>query len=347
VTVNADLSDTDLNGRLLRVLRGVTGRPGLAFEHDPVPLTGGYWAELLAFSLAEPPPGWPRDLVIRLMPDSSVARKETIFQAAVSDAGFRTPAVRAFGGPDDGLGRAFMVMDRVHGAPLMPGLAGAGALAAGLRQAGRMPDALASVMAALHAIDPRPVRDQLASVGDIPITLEQMLSMLRHWAGRFQREDLARAGKWLADHPRSAGPTVICHGDVHPFNALADGSQVTLLDWSACLIAPRAYDVAFTTSMLSEPPLDVPGSLRPFVRRAGRRLASRFLRRYQAHAATSIGREDLRWHQAVVSLRALTEVASWEYDGIIGERAGHPWLVCGPALAARLSAVTGGSVRPR
>ena len=347
MTVNTDLSGTDLNGRLLRLLRGVTGRAGLAFEHDPVPLTGGYWAELLAFSLVEPPPGWPRELVIRLMPDSAVARKETIFQVTVANTGFRTPAVRAFGGPEDGLGRAFMVMDRAAGAPLMPGLAGPSALAAGLRQAGRMPDALASVMAGLHAIDPQPVRDQLASVADIPISLGQVLPMLRDWAGRFQRDDLARAGTWLADHPRPPQPEVICHGDVHPFNVLADGSQLTLLDWSSCLIAPRSYDVAFTTSLLGEPPLDVPRSLRPSIRRAGRWLASRFLRRYQVHAATSIDREDLRWHQAVVSLRALTEVASWEYGGIIGERAGHPWLACGQAFAARLTAVTGVPVRPR
>jgi len=339
--------DTDLSSQLLDVLRDTTGRSGLAFDGDLVPLTGGYWAELLAFSLVEPPPGWPRDLVVRLMPDAVVARKETIVQAAVSEAGFRTPAVRAFGGPDDGLGRAFMVMDRADGGPLIPGLVGAGALVAGLRQAGRMPDVLASVMAALHAVDPKPVRDQLASVGDIPITLGEMLPMLRDWAVRFQRDDLTRAGAWLADHPRPAEPEVICHGDVHPFNVLADGSRVTLLDWSACLIAPRSYDVAFTISMLSEAPLEVPGSLRPLVRRAGRLVASRFLRRYQVHAATAISREDLRWHRAVVSLRALTEVASWEYYGIMGERAGHPWRVTGPALAARLAAVTGVPIRPR
>jgi aminoglycoside phosphotransferase (APT) family kinase protein len=281
------------------------------------------------------------------MPDAVVARKETIFQAAVADAGFRTPVVRASGSPDDGLGRAFMVMDRADGAPLIPGLAGVGALVAGLRQAGRMPEVLASTMAALHALDPEAVRDQLASVGDLPITVDQMLPMLRDWAVRFQRDDLTRAAAWLTAHPRPGEPEVICHGDVHPFNVLADGSQVTLLDWSSCLIAPRSYDVAFTTTLLSEPPLAVPGPLRPIVRRAGRLLASRFLRRYQAHAVTSISREDLRWHQAVVSLRALTEVASWDYDGIMGERAGHPWLVSGPALAARLAAVTGVSVRPR
>jgi len=338
---------TDLNSRLLGVLRTATGRRGLAFEREPVSLTGGFWAELLAFSLCDPPPGWPRDLVARLMPEAGVARKETIVQAAVSAAGYRTPAVRASGEPGDGLGRAFMIMDRAAGAPLMPGLIGANALVAGLRQAAGMPEALASAMAALHALDPQPVRDQLATPGDVPVTLGGMLTALRASAVRCQRGDLATAAEWLIDHPRPDEPEVICHGDLHPFNVLAAGDQVTVLDWSASLLAPAAYDVAFTTSMLCEPPLELPGPLRPLARRGGRLLAGRFLRRYQVHAGTSISHEDVRWHRAVVSLRALTEVAIWAHDGTIGQRAGHPWLACGPALAAHLAVVTGAAIRPR
>src|SRR5262249_26790575 len=122
---------------------------------------------------------------------------------------------------------------------------------------------------------------------------------------------------------------------------------VTVLDWSAALLAPRAYDVAFTTVMLAEPPLLVPAGLRPIVQGAGRWLARRFLSRYQAHAATGLSRSELRWHRAVVRLRSLTEVAGWVHDGIVGERAGHPWLATGPSAAAFLSSLTGVSVRPR
>ena len=46
-----------------------------------------------------------------------LARKETTVQAAVASAGFPTPVVRASGGPEGGLGRAFTVMDRASGAP--------------------------------------------------------------------------------------------------------------------------------------------------------------------------------------------------------------------------------------
>jgi len=94
----------------------VTGLPALAYAQAPQVLSGGSWAELLAFSLADPPAGWPRDLVARVMPEPGLARKETIVQAAVAAAGDPTRAVRASGGPDSGLGRAFMVMDRARGA---------------------------------------------------------------------------------------------------------------------------------------------------------------------------------------------------------------------------------------
>ena len=87
-------------------------------------MRGGFWAELFAFSLANPPAGWPAELVARLMPDPGSARKETIVQRAVAAAGFPTPIVRAAGSPDDGLGLAFMVMDRAPGGPALSGLDG-------------------------------------------------------------------------------------------------------------------------------------------------------------------------------------------------------------------------------
>jgi hypothetical protein len=198
--------DADLNTRLLAALRIGTGLPELAYSGRPEPLTGGFAAELLAFALADPPPGWPRQLVARIMPEAGVARKETIVQAAVAASGFPTPAVRLAGGPGSSLGRAFMVMDRAAGSPLFPGLHGAGTIAAGARQAGRLPHILAASMAALHAIDPQPVRDQLRDLGDVPVTLCGLLCALRDAAERFRRDDLARAARWLIDHPRPRHP---------------------------------------------------------------------------------------------------------------------------------------------
>jgi aminoglycoside phosphotransferase (APT) family kinase protein len=339
VTVN-----TELEVRLLDVLRAQTGRPDLSYYGDPVSLSGGFWAEIVAFSLADPPPGWPADLVARVMPDAWVARKETIVHAAVVAQGFPTPAVRACGGPEAGLGRAFMVMDRATGTPLLSGLDGAKAIASIVRLVRQLPDVLATTMARLHALDPEPVRARLAGVDGAPSTVTGLLGTLAGYAADFGRADLAQAGRWLVEHRYDPAPDVVCHGDLHPFNLLVSEGQVTLLDWSASLLAPRAHDVAFTAMMLSDPPLAAPAVLRPVVRSAGRLLARRFVRRYEKRAGVAIAAELIAWHRAVVCLRALTEVASWVHDDAVDEHAGHPWLALGPAMATWIGAVTGAPV---
>jgi len=36
---------------------------------------------------------------------------------------------------------------------------------------------------------------------------------------------LTRAARWLAGHPPAPAADVICHGDLHPFNLLADADH--------------------------------------------------------------------------------------------------------------------------
>jgi aminoglycoside phosphotransferase (APT) family kinase protein len=340
------LGSDSLPSQLLGVLRGLTKSPGLEYARPPERLTGGFWAELIAFSLSDPPPGWAGELVARVMPNPDVARKETIVQVAVAAAGFPTPAVRASGSPEAGLGRAFMIMDRAAGRPLLSGLDGIAAIAQGTRLVQRIPETLAATMAKLHSLDPKPVRIQLDSVGDVGgASVPSRLEALRQITTRYGRADLTSAAQWLIDHPPLPAPAVICHGDLHPFNLLVDGDQITVLDWSSALVGPRAHDVAFTSLLLAEPPLAVPRRLRPAVRLLGRRMASRFVRAYQHHSGATTRPQELQWHQALVCLRALTDVSGWAYEGQARAHAGHPWLVCGPAFAARLTAATGVQVR--
>jgi hypothetical protein len=40
-------------------------------------------------------------------------------------------------------------------------------------------------------------------------------------------------------------------------------------------------------------------------------------------------------------------VASWVHQGVADAHAGHPWLLCGPAFAQRLAALTGAPVKAR
>ncbi|HEY6314498.1 MAG TPA: phosphotransferase [Streptosporangiaceae bacterium] len=281
------------------------------------------------------------------MPDPTTARNETIVQSAVAAAGFPTPFVRASGGPDCGLGQAFMVMDRAAGAPALSGLDGGLTPAAVPRLLRRIPGLLAGSMARLHALDPDLVRGDLEQVPEVAVSVTDLLTRLARFAAEFGRPDLVSAARWLTDHPPAPAPDVICHGDLHPFNLLADGDRVTVLDWSTALLAPRAYDVAFTSLLLGEPPLRVPGWQRPLVRVVGGELARRFVRSYRRRTATTIEPGTLRWYRAVVCLRALVEVASWVHQGVADARAGYPWLVSGPAFARRLATLTGAPVRAR
>lgn len=339
---------TRLEDDLLDVLRAATATPALAFDTPPSRLTGGFWAELISFRLRGAPAGWEGDLVARVMPDPRIAAKETAMQSEVAAQGYPTPTVHLAGGPDDGLGRAFMVMDLATGGPLLGGLGGLGAVAALPRLARRLPDALGETMARLHGLDPAPVRARLtgADVGGLGITT--VVSNAGESAALCDRADLVAAARWLEEHPPPTTPEVICHGDLHPFNLLVDaGGAVTVLDWSASLLGPAAYDMAFTGLVLAEPPVSVPRAFRPAVRVAGRWLARRFRKAYSRHATVDVDPETLRWYEGVVCLRALVEVAHWVAAGQVEERRGHPWLVSGPAFATRLSALTGKAVTPR
>jgi aminoglycoside phosphotransferase (APT) family kinase protein len=343
VTVEGDV----VEDRLLAVLRQVTSSPQLAYSRSPARLSGGFWAELFAFSLAEPPDGWPHDLVARIMPDAATARRETAIQQCVAAAAFPTPVVRAAGGPGDGLGSAFMIMDRAPGAPLLAGLSLAAALRRGPALFGEIPRLLASTMARLHALDPEPVRAQLEASEAVLVTVGSMLARARQLGAEFGRPDLERAAQWLIDHPAGPAAEVICHGDLHPFNLLRDGARITLLDWSTALLGARCYDVAFTSLSLAEAAIEVPGWLRPAVRWIGRRMAARFVRSYQRSTGVAIDRAELAWYQAAVCLRALVEVAGWMHSGQQDARAAHPWVRSGQTFADRLTATTGLAVWPR
>jgi len=125
-------------------------------------------------------------------------------------------------------------------------------------------------MAKLHSLDPEPVRSQLDSTRHVGASVGSLLEALRQTAARYGRADLTGAAQWLIDHPPLLAPDVICHGDLHPLNLLIDGDHITVLDWSSALVGPTAHDVAFTSLLLAEPPLAVPGRLQPAVRFLGR-----------------------------------------------------------------------------
>ena len=74
---------------------------------------------------------------------------------------------------------------------------------------------------------------------------------------------------------------------------------------------------------------------------------SHFLRAYERATGGPVDRASLAWHQGVVCVRALVEVAGWVAAGTIEGRDGHPWVIAGDAFAARLHSLTSVEVTPR
>src|SRR5438477_13073 len=149
---------TDVEGRLLEVLRRKTESPELRYATPPLPVTGGFWADILAVRLTGAPPDLDRDLIVRIVPTVEAAQREAIVQSEVVAQGFPAPPVRLTGMAQDGRGRPFIVMDRMPGRPPLPEIGGPAALAGIGRAAIKLPDLLARTAARLHALDPAPLR---------------------------------------------------------------------------------------------------------------------------------------------------------------------------------------------
>ena len=343
------LSGPTPESRLLDTLRRRAGAPRLRFASAPERVTGGFWAEIWAVRLEGGGPDLDGDVIVRVMPDTAVARREMVVQSEVGRQGFPAPRVRLTGEAGDGLGRPFMVMDRVPGRPPIPPLTGTAALAAIGRAAIRLPDLMARTSAQLHALDPAPLRAQLEGLDGALVDVDDLVSLLSERAAAAERPDLARAAQQMSTRRPPSEREAICHGDLHPFNLLVDGDRVSVVDWSLGLVADPAFDLGFTWLVMAMAPIDVTRRLRAPVRAAARRGASQFLRRYRVHAPAaeaSLADDMLQWYSAVHCLRALIEVAEWIAAGSVDDKAGHPWLVMAAQMAVRLSAVAGEDVRP-
>ncbi len=306
-------------GRLVELLRAEPGFERAELAGAPQPITGGFWASMSLVQLANVAP--PLDtLVLRVMPDPALAAKETVFQREIARQGFPAPAVRLSGGADVGIGGAFMLMDRAPGAPALAGLDGIAALRRLPALAHRLPATLGQVTAALHALDPAPLQSALADAGvAAPSDAPAFLASLTESAGRLGRGDLRGVALWLAGHPPHSPRRVIAHGDLHPFNVLADG----------------------------HPPLTATAPLRPVIAAAGAALARRFHHAYRRHGGIIPDRQTFGWYTSLHALRILTELHSWRHDSARSGHASHPWTTLAAVAASVLSRITSIAVAPR
>lgn len=320
------------------VLISLRDRAGAVVELSvaPTPLRGGFWAEMWVLHLRPSGP-LPERVVLRIAPDAVAAQFETAVQAAVFEQGFPTPQILAVG-QARGCGRHWTVMEFAHGQPLLADLSGLRAITRLPTIARQLPASLATVSAALHALDRTPVVEALSQCSDPRIGVDGLLAAHAATAEVTGDAMLARAVARVSATRPSAGPDVVCHGDLHPFNILRSDRCLTVLDWTAARIADREYDIAFTAMLLANPPLQAPAIAAPLIDAAARRLARHFVRAYERMASVTIDPQRLEWFTDLHRLRVLAELASWRHEGTLEQRRGHPWLTIAPRITQRFNA---------
>lgn len=339
MTVKTGLDDQDV-GTLIAA-RIADAWPGAAIAAEPMRLRGGYWASMYRLDLERQPSAVPRSVVLRIAPDGAMAAKELAVQRTIAELGFATPAVRLHGSDDLELGGSWSIMDFAPGTPPLGGINGIAALREARRLLARLPDQLAEPMAALHALDPEPVSAavELEAPG-IAWSVGDLLSHFEASAEALGRADVvAMVQRLLACRPLERA-TVVCHGDLHPFNLLVDeAGRITVIDWTGAIRADPAFDVAFTSLLLAHPPLDAPRPLRGVIERIGARVARRFVRRY-AELNPLADLSDIAWYRAMHGCRVIVEAAS--LAARLGpEMGGHPFRSLTPAALAAARRVTG------
>ena len=301
--------------------------PQVRLSAPPERLGGGFWAEMWLLQLDDHGPRLPTQAVLRLAPDPQLAARETAVQRGVAEQNYPTPAILASGDATPTT-RFWSVMEHAGGQPLLAGLSGVSALANLPRLARALPVQLASCMAALHALDATPIEEALITVAGHQAS--GVVGLLDHFADRarlLNDTTLINAVEDLARTRPPADRSVVCHGDLHPFNILNNDGVLTLLDWTAARIADPAYDVAFTALLLANPPLSTPAALQPIIDTAGRLLSRRFIRAYRA-VTVGIGPDDtrLKWHTKLHATRILLDITEWRTAGVLEQHRGHPWL---------------------
>ena len=326
-----------IDASLLRILSAFVGSPQ-TFAQPPIPITGGFWAEIYGFELSDPPADLCGPLVLRVIPNPDVGARETIVQRGVADQGYPAPRV-VLDGLDDALGGAFMVMERVDGVQLLTGLGIGGALLRLPKTIRRVARLLATATLQLHSLDAQPIADALRSAGiDVGVLgVEARFTEIRD-ALRSPATGFESLLAWLQDRRPAMTPAVVCHGDIHPFNMLVnDDESFSVLDWTNGNLCRREYDVGFTAALLHCAPISVPRLAEPALRAVTGALARRFVDTYRRSASVNL--EVVDWFEVLQYGRCLAAVATAPIDDpIIGPT--HPFRLSARAMIRQLQLIT-------
>jgi aminoglycoside phosphotransferase (APT) family kinase protein len=330
VTVNTVIITAGRAPALLAALGRDTGLGDLSYGSQPTQLGGGFWAEILTFTLASAPPPFAGELVAKLAPSRSHGEREARVQAAVAQQGFPAPPVLANGPGPQGDGWYF-VMPKVEGSPPLSAATPAALIRAVPALALRLPNLLADLAVRLHELDPEPVAKELQSRTEWPVNVDDLITDIATASDALDDRTVADGiDKVLAARPRDDDQPVICHGDFHPLNVIIGPAGTTVVDWTAARLAPPAFDVAFTALLLAHPPIHVGPALQRPLQLAGRWLSRRFVAGYRKRsraAGWELPAEQLDWYTRLHAARILLDTAA------LGDGAQHhPYaMLTGPA----------------
>jgi aminoglycoside phosphotransferase (APT) family kinase protein len=315
---------------LLTALSRDTDLDHLAYDSPPTSLGGGFWAEILSFSLASAPPPLAGELVAKLAPSHSHGEREAAVQAAVARQGFPAPPVLATG-PGPLAGGWYFVMPKAEGSPPLSAATPAALIRAVPALALRLPSLLADLAVRLHRLDTGPLEKELRSRTEWPVDVEDLITDIAAASDALDDRTLADCiNKVLVARPRDV-QSVICHGDFHPLNVIVGDAGATVVDWTAARLGPPAFDVAFTALLLAHPPIKVGPALQHPLDLAGRWLARRFVAHYRKQARAAgweLPAEQLDWYMRLHAARILLDTTAIS-DGAQN----HPYaMLTAPAL---------------
>lgn len=237
--IDPEKSLEQISDGLLRYLRAEFDNPAIGYDGPLTQLQGGYETSTYRFELSGAGQEWARPLVLRLYPPrlpASNALWERTIQNALAGEGY--PVSRVYHACTDPsvLGGAFLIMAFLEGEPMLNA------------PFETIPGLLGKTHAALHEIDPTPLRRALREGGwdERRYRLVGRLQGLRGRARAFPW--LGEAVEWLVGNcPPEPERLSICHGDFHPLNLLVREGQVSgVLDWGGLMVADPVADVATT-----------------------------------------------------------------------------------------------------
>lgn len=337
-----DLSVDRVADELVGHLGTDPGSEGASFAEPPVRLMGGFETLIYSFRLSAAEDRLTGPLVVRLMAEPggiSQAAKEAAFQNAVAATGYPCPRVLISGGDRTIGGRAFNVMERVHGHSVMEDMF------ANLDAGPWAADLLAQAHADLHAVPSDRIAEAIHEAG-IPLralSLAGQLDNLQSYVADHSLSHLEPGVAWLLkNQPVERGPAAVCHGDFHPGNVMVDSGKVTgVLDWSGARLADPEHDVAGSLVLVAVAAPELASEVPPETFEA---FAKGYLESYSRRR--TLDPERVRYYRALRSMRAFlrgTAVRTPDVNPGLRPRDQYPWAAEGALrrLAGVIQETTG------